>query len=487
MWVLSRINFDRRKLSIFIVAVMIIGWSSLVETAEYYVRTDGHDTSCNGSADASVVFAPNCAKRSIRAGIALATGGGDTVTIREGNYTSEGRIYTANNGGAGKPIIIQGYEGETVTLTSIRINHPYNRFQNLSLTNPGLSCDGSSAAIIMSEGNSTVSGMKVYGNNAIGNCSQGCPQGVLFENRADITSVIENSEFTSGYFHMVFIFHRPGTVRNNRIHDVIDVERIFDGIFTSNSVSDGTIIDGNEIFNYKMPGTVCPGNHPDIFQILNQGGQSSAHNWLIINNYFHDCEASLGLNEAASRAMGWVFRNNVFANIRDAMALLSPNTKVYNNTFFQVAVTQGGVMDLGEFGVEIINNVIIGANAIPTLGMINIQGMSNAVIGNNFFSLPKGSNYANRDYRAYNMVSGSGSINGGDPGFLAAYDNCVLFRCDFRIRADSPLRNAGRELTGFDTDKRGLIRPQGSAWDIGAYQFSPSDVLGAPRNLRIVY
>jgi hypothetical protein len=39
------------------------------------------------------------------------------------------------------------------------------------------------------------------------------------------------------------------------------------------------------------------------------------------------------------------------------------------------------------------------------------------------------------------------------------------------LRAQSVARDAGTTLTTFNTDIVGVHRPQGSAWDIGAYEF----------------
>jgi len=42
---------------------------------------------------------------------------------------------------------------------------------------------------------------------------------------------------------------------------------------------------------------------------------------------------------------------------------------------------------------------------------------------------------------------------------------------DFRLQADSPAIDAGTAIDMFDTDMEGTPRPQGSGWDIGAFEY----------------
>jgi hypothetical protein len=442
----------------------------------YWVRTDGHDTNCNGRTDAadSAGVRPNCAFRTIQKGINSAYAG-DTVNVRAGNYVSEGRIRDARSGGAGTPpsyITIQGYTGDTVYIQSLRTDYNYTKFDNFYLTNPGTSADGSGSGIIVSGAYGIVSNCYIAGHD-----TSEYVFGVLFDGGSYNTLLRNTFE---GHFFIVFAMHSPNnTMENNIIKNITDVERVWDAIFASTSNSNDTIVRGNEVYNQTNPGKYY--THADIFQVVNQGGSTSAHRWIIENNYFHDCDAQVGINEASGRADSWVFRNNVFANIYLQMMLLTPNTKIYNNTFFQVGQSGTDIMDAGENGLEIKNNILIGRSTSSTQGMINVQCCSPAM-DYNFYSLPRASGYGARDAIRFNSMKGTGSINGGTPKFVAAYDNCVTNTCDFRLRSDSPLKDAGATLTGFTTDKNGITRPQGAAWDIGAFEIAgPS----SPSNLQI--
>ncbi len=51
----------------------------------------------------------------------------------------------------------------------------------------------------------------------------------------------------------------------------------------------------------------------------------------------------------------------------------------------------------------------------------------------------------------------------------------------------SPAVDRGRAQTGFSDDKEGTLRPQGSAWDLGAYEFLADDEPPlAPVGLRLL-
>jgi hypothetical protein len=49
---------------------------------------------------------------------------------------------------------------------------------------------------------------------------------------------------------------------------------------------------------------------------------------------------------------------------------------------------------------------------------------------------------------------------------------------DYHLAAGSPAIDQGLTLSGFDYDKDGVMRPQGSAWDIGAYEYCDGPCVG---------
>jgi hypothetical protein len=47
---------------------------------------------------------------------------------------------------------------------------------------------------------------------------------------------------------------------------------------------------------------------------------------------------------------------------------------------------------------------------------------------------------------------------------------------DCHLLPDSPAVDTGTTLDSFSIDKDGIPRPQGAAWDIGAYEYNPGGV-----------
>jgi hypothetical protein len=60
---------------------------------------------------------------------------------------------------------------------------------------------------------------------------------------------------------------------------------------------------------------------------------------------------------------------------------------------------------------------------------------------------------------------------------------------DYHLVATSPARDAGITRAEVPNDRDGVGRPVGTAYDIGAYEFRPSDLTppAAPQNLRLIH
>lgn len=158
---------------------------------------------------------------------------------------------------------------------------------------------------------------------------------------------------------------------------------------------------------------------------------------------------------------------NVFANNTFLVAPAAGHTPVYN--FLLEDVPNGTSEDLSWSGPahdNYFNNNIWWASAHPFY--------FNPGNGANYFS----NNIAN--------VGPEGSLTGQSFGAnktgLSAYPqfistNTPFAQANFALAGNSsPAYDAGRVTAGFATDIIGTSRPQGSAWDIGAYEY----IVGGP-------
>lgn len=83
-----------------------------------YVRTDGHDTNCNGEHDAPATSAPDCAFSTIQKGVGSVDSGG-VVNVAAGTYTENITItksLTLQGAGASNTIVDGGDAGRVLTI-----------------------------------------------------------------------------------------------------------------------------------------------------------------------------------------------------------------------------------------------------------------------------------------------------------------------------------------------------------------------------------
>jgi hypothetical protein len=217
-------------------------------------------------------------------------------------------------------------------------------------------------------------------------------------------------------------------------------------------------------------------SHVDGFQTFDNNG-SFARNIIIENNkvfgFFH--EGIMIGNATEGAVENITVRNNIFANSASwgICAYGVSNLKVYNNIFAYIGSSaigfraySGGPISTGE----IKNNIFyfFGAPYWAEGGSI-IDAQNNILFKGDSSVDPK--KYPN-------------DICNVDPKMVNPLG------LDFRLQPGSPAIDGGVPLTGFDYDILGILRPQGAAWDIGAYEYveaAPTDTTppAAPRNLRV--
>jgi hypothetical protein len=227
-------------------------------------------------------------------------------------------------------------------------------------------------------------------------------------------------------------------------------------------------IRGNEVYGMRETG-----NHTDFVQTFGDNGYYSS-DVLVENNYVHDSElqwAMLTPDEykiPANAISNYTFRNNVFTNLLNAGQPGVNGLKVYNNVFYNVGLGNIGVaihIDCAFLtGTEIKNNIFVGT-ANGHSGGYDDDSCSSAQRAN-----------LSADYNHYAQLSTWGAVgeyreahgqNGGNPLFVSAASSGGKWQ----LQAGSPCINTGTTIPNFSTDILGNTRPQGSAWDKGAYEY----------------
>lgn len=165
--------------------------------------------------------------------------------------------------------------------------------------------------------------------------------------------------------------------------------------------------------------------------------------------------------------------NNILYNVGQnfsGIAMYSGNWKVYNNTLYNIYSTSGMVwIQYDSATADVRNNIFYSDGNSPYVGAFNGATMSQMTLSNNLY------------YNRGAAPSQDSSPVTGNPLFINPLTG------DFRLQTGSPAKDGGTATavnTVVTIDNDGTSRPQGLAYDIGAYESSgPS--LPKPQNLTI--
>jgi hypothetical protein len=424
-------------IGIAVVLLVLVGantTASIAAATTYYVATTGLDSN-PGTIDKPWLTIQHAVDTVIA---------GDTVYIRAGIYKERVQALSGNGGGSNQGYITyQNYPNETVIL------------------------DGTGIALSYSEG--------------------------LFYIRASnyirVSGLrVENSSSTG-----IFV----GTANNV----------IVDHNYTYNTASSGigiwessyVVVNGNEIVaanttraNENL--SVATSNNVEIeYNNVHNGGPSTSggeginikdgsHDVKVHHNVVHDNpKLAFGVDAWQHRTYNIVFYSNIAYNDSHGFILESEqggqgdNLWVYNNIAYNISTAAYDLPNWGIAGpvsnIYFINNTAYNSR----YGFLAMHtNISNVVVRNNIFSenrtqisLVSTANITmdhNLFYGNKSAYPGIGDVN-GDPKFVDVSIG------NFHLQAGSPAIDAGSSLNAPSFDFDGARRPQGSGYDIGAYEY----------------
>ncbi|KKT16096.1 MAG: Alpha-1,3-galactosidase A, partial [Parcubacteria group bacterium GW2011_GWB1_43_6] len=392
----------------------------------YYVATNGNDG--NSCAQAK---SQSSAKKTFNS-VKSCTAPGDTVLVRGGTYQG---TWSGMPGGTSwsSSITWKSYPGETVTVAA-------------PATDRAMTLDTSTQQYLIFDGFIFDGAAQTGGYDVI-----------------KITSGahhirIQNSEIKNAGNQAILLTGKAqGTccveIINNKIHDN---GRFYTccALHSIYSQVDDVIIKGNDIYNQK---------NGEAIQIYYNG----ASNNIIANNKIHDSSSVL---ITASTGSGHKIYNNLLYGAGSGIKIAYGGTAdIYNNVLY------GGYIDIEQTQApapKVINNIIYPESTPFGFAVRVFPDIASTVVIKNNIIGPTTYGALLIQTSGSPPIPPSSNIQGNligsqyDPKFINAAAR------DFHLQSTSPAINAGATLGApYDKDFVGVSRPQGSAYDIGAYEY----------------
>lgn len=437
-----------KKIALFISFSCAVS-GGVAHAATYYVSRAGNDN--NSCERATSVSTP---KASVNAGISCLSGGGDTLLIRSGTYdehighTGSSGAFPSGTSWSNK-VRIANYPSETVWL---RPSTGFNVVLWLGGNARYVEFDGINIDATLVFGSPIASG---------GDSRMPPVEYIRFQNSeyiiGDCTKRGEGQCESDG---VGLGFHRVGDptnhleVLNNVIHG--QSHGLGYGIY---SATPDHLIEGNEIYDVSNGG----------FALYGAGVTCACRN-IIRGNRVHDITGSGDPFPNGGRLFG--------------MTITGDDNQIYNNLFYNNHISVGGQHEmihiLAGTGNKIWNNTFYNndAEGIRLISEGLGGGVFSTEIRNNIFYLGTGPSLI--DY-------GKGTVQSNnlfdvDPLFVKPSVG------NFELQPASRAIDTGTSVA-IKTDFAGIGRPEGGAFDIGAYEYRPTQSVSpppTPTGLRIV-
>jgi hypothetical protein len=445
---------------------------------------------------------------------------GHTIKIRTGTGVySEQTFVSGRSGTLGNPIIVEPDSGASFVLrntgngntnASIMVKESdYWTFRNLVFNASGVTpslyalkvqCETKSCVGIEIRNNQFLNwrqdAAKVdWGPNvlSVGGCdSDSGFMGACGGSNKTIAAIIDGNTFTANETNNIHVFSTiNSTISNNTITDLrcgahssaVNAVGIYYEFDNRDMVMEDNIISDFNQTCARAPlsssALLVAGIYCDVWSrgitIRRNTLFNLSHTQPVTNN----AQSSQGMYIEAE-CQDTLVENNIVYNIDNGTGLrmsyhtLDPAQLVnrfYNNTVYDVAVGFGIADGTAELKNNIIKNVSVSAVCLPcftgsfaTIDLTadyNIYDVTSTRIGST------GSGGGFMDMAAWRSYCSCGDTNSfsSDPLFTNAAG------ADFTLTSGSPAKNAGVTLASVTSDFLQVGRPQGVAYDIGAYEF----------------
>ncbi len=414
----------------------------------YYVATTGNDSNSG--------LSPSAAWRTIQHA-ANVIQPGDTAMVAAGNYAE--RVRVTRSGAADELMDFEAQPGASVVVRGFEVDGDYVRVAGFEITNQSTT-EPTGFGVYVTGSNDVIDGNYVHDlyfegiviSGSGGAASSATARNTVSNNRivraamAGIhvegqSSVVERNEISA-----TRQYPSGGPRRNGADADGI---RFF---------GSGHVLRSNYIHDIQYGTAENPDPHIDCFQTWGPASNITIERNLCVwpsTSESTDNEAS-SIESLDGTVSQLLYRNNVFVNMRQGLNVSdTTGLKVLNNTWKNI-VQEAVIMSSSPQGA-IENNIFYdvggGGDSYACLDSASRTGL---VIAGNDHYMSRGSP---------GQFCSSAPFISEDPMFVNPD------AMDFHLSAGSPLIDFGTALASVPDDYDGVARPQGSGYDIGAFEF----------------